>query len=93
MKHKIISLLSYSTLTISSFMAPFMALVDLRFLPTCIWVLAVWLAMLGSLSTYPEMENAPDERQLNRGHRKIYNISLTDGRMMVNGIEYGNPYR
>ena len=32
-----------------------------------------------------EKENAPDERQLNQGHRKIYNFNLAKGWGEVNG--------
>ena len=84
MKRKIISKISYGYVVISAIAAPWMAFADLRFLPTCIWGLGLMVATAGMFLT-DEKENAPDERQLSRGHRKFYNIILTKGMMLVNG--------
>ena len=49
----------------------------------------------GAFYTYwADNEKAPDERQLSQGaDRKIFNIIITDGRMMVNGRECKNSNR
>ena len=89
MKRKIISIYTYSTLAISSFMAPFLAVWELKFLPTCIWVAAVLIAsafMLWLCETDLEKEEAPDELELNQGHeKKFYNFNLLEMEGFVNG--------
>lgn len=49
----------------------------------------------GAFYTYwADNEKAPDERQLSQGaDRKIFNIIIADGRMMVNGRECKNSNR
>ena len=83
MKRKIISKISYGYVVISAIAAPWMAFADLRFLPTCIWGLGLMIATAGMFLT-EQKENAPDQRQLSRGHRKFYNIILAEGKVIVN---------
>ena len=81
---KLFKIFSYSYIAVSAIAAPWMAFADLRLLPTCIWGLGLMIATAGMFLT-DEKENAPDERQLSRGHRKFYNIILAEGMMLVNG--------
>lgn len=78
---KIISIYTYSTLSISAFMAPFLAVWELKYLPTCIWVAMVLIASVFALWLYDhdEKENAPDDREINQGNsKKFYNFNLSE---------------
>ena len=73
---KIISIYTYATLSISAFMAPFLALCELKFLPTCIWVAAVLIAAVFVVwLSEEEKENAIEEMDIEK-ERKFYNIIL-----------------
>ena len=89
MKRRIISIYTYSTLSISAFMAPFLAVWELKFLPTCIWVTVVLIAsafMLWLYETDSKKENAPDDREINQGYsKKFYNFNLSEMGGAVNG--------
>ena len=65
---KIISKISYGYVAISTIAVPWLTLEDLRLLPTCIWGIGLMIAAAGMFLT-DEKENAPDERQLSRGHK------------------------
>lgn len=86
MKRKIISIYSHITLVASTIAAPYLALYDLKFLPTCLWVAAVFAATVGMFYVLNvENENAPKERQLSQGHsKKFYNFNLSERSVVVN---------
>ena len=88
MKRKIISIYTYSTISISAFMAPFLAVWELKFLPTCIWVSALLIASVLMLWLYEDdskKENAPDDREINQGNsKKFYNFNLSERSVVVN---------
>lgn len=65
MKRKIISCYSHSIIFASAVAAPFLALQDLVFVPTCIWVGAVILAMIGMFCVL-------DEKQPERENRRVF---------------------
>ena len=86
MKHKIINLYSNTTLVASTIAAPYLALYDLKFLPTCLWVAAVFAATVGMFYVLNvENENSPGERELNQGNsKKFYNFNLSERSVVVN---------
>ena len=81
---KIASICSYSYVVASAIAAPWMAMCDLRLLPTCIWGFGLMFATVGMFLT-EEKEKTPDDREINQGHRKIYNFNLSKGWGEVNG--------
>lgn len=75
---KLFKVFSYSYVAVSAIAAPWMAMVDLRLLPTCIWGLGLMVATAGMFMT-EEKEKAPDDREINQGNVKnFYNFILTD---------------
>ena len=81
---KLFKIFSYSYVAVSAIAAPWMVFADLRILPTCIWGIGLMIAAAGMFLT-DEKENAPDERQLNQGQRKISNFNLSKELEEVNG--------
>lgn len=81
---KLFKVFSYSYVVASAIAAPWMAMCDLRLLPTCIWGFGLMIATAGMFLT-DEKEKAPDERKLNQGNDKNYNFNLSEKEWKVNG--------
>jgi len=75
LKRKIIALYSYSITIASGASAIALPWITAEVLPCCLWVLAVLTAMAGLLWLY---KNAPVERELGQGQRKLYNFILSE---------------
>lgn len=75
MKRKIISIYSNIIIFASAIAAPFLALYDLVFLPTCIWVLMLMIASVFEVWMYDEKEKQIKENEIKK-ERNFYNIVL-----------------
>lgn len=81
---KLFKIFSYSYVAVSAIAAPWMAMCDLRLLPTCIWGFGLMIATAGMFLT-EEKEKAPDDREINQGNDKNYNFNLSEKEWKVNG--------
>ena len=75
MKRKIINLYTNIIISASAMAAPFLALYDLKFLPTCIWVLLLLVDSIFAIWLYDNEEKPIEEVEV-RKERKFYNIVL-----------------
>ena len=73
---KIISIYTYGTLAVSAFMAPFLAMCELKLLPTCIWVTAVLIAAVFVVGMCEEEKEKVIEEVVVERERKFHNIIL-----------------
>ena len=74
---KIISIYTYGTLAVSAFMAPFLAMCELKLLPTCIWVTAVLIAavfVVGMCEEEKEKVIDPGEVAYANAKKKVQSI-------------------
>lgn len=95
MKQKIIGLVSGTALFGGFVTAGILSAGEPTLLQCITLGAAALIGGAGVFYTYwTNTEKAPDERQLSQGaDRKIFNIIISDGRMMVNGRECKNSNR